>query len=157
MKVLPYFIATLSHILGDLLMGKPPVLYGIWGGGYGPFYDYATAHLTASEFMLARSLFDLSAVLLFLIIYKRSIARRRILTSDRDAFVGVPILGALVIAIFIASSIHGKVFPLGRENDWPVFIAVYSILAISHLLITLTIVREARKFLKNKESEAISI
>jgi len=157
MKILPYFIATLSHLLGDLLMGKPPVLYGIWSEGYGPYYDYATAYLAPSEFMLARSLLDLSVVLVFLIIYKRSIAGQRILKSDRDVFVGLPILGVLVTAIFIASSIQGKLFSLGRENEWPVLITAYSILAIAHLLITLTIFREARMFLKNKKSESIRI
>jgi hypothetical protein len=153
-RVLPYFIATISHLAGDFIMGKPTLFYGISNQGYGLSYDHIMATLNLDQFMLARSLLDFCTIFLFLIAYGKS-STPRILLSDKDAFVGLPILGILIISIFIASAIQDSLFSLNREHDWVVFIAAYSILAIAHLFFVLAIVREAGIFLKKKESETV--
>ncbi len=147
-KILPYYLATLSHILGDILLGKPPVLYGLWDQPVGPAYDYAIANLSQVQFMLARSVLDFFTVVLFLIAHKQDPERAGMLKSDRDAYVALPILGFLVISISIASYMQGGVFLPGAPQDWPMFAATYSILAISHALIFLLILKEVRVFLR---------
>jgi hypothetical protein len=147
MKILPYYLATLSHILGDILLGKPPVFYGLWDQPLGPAYDYAIANLSQAQFMLARSLLDFFTVVLFLIARKRDPQRGGMLGSDRDAYVALPILGFLVISIAIASNMQGGVLPAAPQ-DWPMFAATYSILAATHALIFLLILKEVRLFLR---------
>jgi len=147
MKILPYYLATLSHILGDLLLGKPPAFYGLWDQPVGPAYDYAVANLSQAEFMLARSLLDFSAVVLFLIVRKRD-PESCVIRWDRDAFVALPVLVFLVISISIASHMQGGVFLPAAPQEWPIFAATYSILAMSHALIFLPILKEVRVFLR---------
>lgn len=148
MKVLPYYLATLSHILGDLMLGKPPVFYGLWDQPLGLAYDYAIASMSQAQFMLARSLLDFFTVVLFLVARKRDTRRGGMLQSERDAYVALPILGFLVISIAIASHMQGGVFLPGAPQDWPLFAATYSILSISHALIFLLILKEVRVFLR---------
>ena len=153
-KILPYYLATLSHILGDLFLGKPPVFYGLWDQPIGPGYDYAIANLSQAQFMLARSLLDFSTVVLFLVVRKLDPDRRRMIGSDRDAFVALPVLGFLIISITVASHMHDGMFWLGDPHEWPTFAAAYSLLAITHVLIFLTMLKEARRFL-NRTSEPL--
>lgn len=144
MKILPYYLATLSHILGDLLLGKPPVFYGLWDQPLGPAYDFAVASLSQAQFMLARSLLDFFTVVLFLIARKQDPERGGMLGSDRNAVVALPALAFLIISISIASHMQGGVILPGTPQDWPMFAATYSILAISHALIFLVILKEVR-------------
>jgi hypothetical protein len=146
MKILPYYLATLSHILGDLLLGKPPVFYGLWDQPVGPAYDYAVANLSQVQFMLARSLLDFSTVVLFLIVRKHD-PERGMTRWDRDAFVALPVLVFLVISISIASHMQGGVFLPAAPQDWPIIAATYSIMATSHALIFLLILKEVGVFL----------
>jgi hypothetical protein len=147
MKILPYYLATLSHILGDILLGKPPVFYGLWDQSLGPAYDYAVTNLSRAQFMLARSLLDFSTVVLFLVAHKRD-SQSNMFQSNRDAYVSLPILGFLVISIFIASNMQGGVFLPPAPQEWPTFAATYSILAISHALVFMLILKEVRVFLR---------
>lgn len=148
MKILPYYLATLSHIPGDFLLGKPPVFYGLWDQPLGPAYDYAVASLSQAQFMLARSLLDFFTLVLFLMVRKQDPERGGMLGSDRDAYVALPALVFLIISISIASHMIGGVFLPGPPQDWPIFAATYSILAISHALIFLLILKEVRIFLR---------
>jgi hypothetical protein len=147
-KILPYYLATLSHILGDLLLGKPPVFYGLWDQPLGPAYDYAVASLSQAQFMLARSVLDFFTVALFLIARRQDPERNRMLGSDTSAVVALPALVFLVISISIASHMQGGVLLPGAPQDWPVFAATYSILAVSHALIFLLILKQVRVFLR---------
>ena len=148
MKILPYYLATLSHILGDLLLGKPPVFYGLWDQALGPAYDYAVASLSQAQFMLARSLLDFFTVVLFLIVRRQDPEKGCMLGSDRSTAVALPALVFLIVSISIASHLQGGVLLPGAPQDWPVFAATYSILAISHALIFLLILKEVRVFLR---------
>lgn len=145
-KVLPYYIATLSHLLGDFILGNPPLFYGISDMRFGLFFDYALANLNPDQFLLARSLLDLSIVIGPLIMCSWFSALRFKFSSDREVRIALPILVVLVVAILVSSQIHDMVFPVGGNHDWPVFIAAYLILAISHALVLLVIIVEARRY-----------
>jgi hypothetical protein len=154
LRTLPYFLATLSHLLGDFILGKPSFFFGISDQKYGLLYDYVTSSLTMDQFMLARALLDLGTVIFFLLLRNKVFPAQRMFTSDRDVFAGLPILIILVVSIFIASDFQDT--PLLFEREYlPVFIATYSLLAIAHLIVALVIVGEARQFLKSKESQPL--
>lgn len=147
LKTLPYFIATLSHLLGDFIIGNPPLLYGISDMRFGLVFDYATANLTNDQFMLVRSFVDLPVVIGLLIARRKVFSVQHFFSSDKEVAIALPILVVLVATIFVTSQLHDRVF-FGRNHDWPVFIAAYSILAISHALVLLIVLLEARRYMR---------
>ncbi|MGI0014302.1 MAG: hypothetical protein ACREBU_12805, partial [Nitrososphaera sp.] len=149
-KAIPYYFATLSHLLGDLVLGNPPLFYGISDQQFGFFYQYSATIFTPDQFMLFRSLLELSTVILLLVARKSVLFMQSMFSSYKDVTVVLPILIVLVVSIFIASHIQDKVFFFGRDHDWPIFIGGYSILAISHLLVLRLIVKDARQLSKKE-------
>lgn len=155
-KMLPYFVATLSHLLGDLILGNPPILYGIVDTRYGLFYEEAISALGNDWFVFVRSCLDLAVVGLFIAMRLKLRHVQPIFVSERDAFVGLPIRGIMIICILIATGIQDKLLSLRQPHDWPVFLAGYAILAISHVIVIMVIIREAQIFSRTNRSEQVA-
>lgn len=153
-RIIPYFLATMSHLLGDVIIANPPLLYGISDQRFGPIYQWAQTSLNADQFMFLRSIVDLSGAIAFVLVYKKSASR--IFTSDRDAFLALPLLGVLTMTIFLASNLQDLVFGLNRPHDWPLYITTYAILGAAHLMVMALVILDAVRYIRERGLQQVN-
>jgi hypothetical protein len=103
--------------------------------------------------MLLRGIVDLVCVLAFVLVYQRS---PRIFTNDRDTFIALPLLGALIIAIFVASNLQDLVFGFKRAHDWPLYITSYSVLGAAHLIVLSFVLFDALRYLRERGLQRVN-
>ncbi len=153
-RMFPYFLATMSHLLGDVIIANPPLLYGLSDQRFGPVYQWAQSTLNVDQFMLLRGIVDLTCAIAFILVYKKSSSR--IFTTNRDAFIALPLLGALIIAIFVASNLQDLVFGFKRAHDWPLYITSYSVLGAAHLLVFSIVLFDALRYIRERGLQRIN-
>jgi hypothetical protein len=134
-KAAPYAIATFSHFLiGDVIAGNPPLLYGFSDARFGVLAPWIFAHYGAQSGMLYQSAVDAAASALFVVAAFGTKSVRTAWTGAHDPR-HVLILLAVVAAIFFGAA--RSEIATGLSQSSGMSYAAYAVIALSHAIFVL--------------------
>jgi hypothetical protein len=140
-RAVPYAIATFSHFLiGDVLTGNPPLLFGISDAQFGAIAPWVGRQQQGAALLLYQSAVDLAASLIFAVAAFRSV--RPIWTGAYDPL-HVLLLLAIVALVFFGASRVEIVSALRKPNE--ILYVPYALVALSHVIFVLPFFRPLRK------------
>lgn len=142
-KAVPYAVATFSHFLiGDVLTGNPPLLFGISDVKFGIAVPWIAAHYGVQPAALYQSAVDVAASAIFAVtaLYAKSV--RPIWAGAYDPR-HVLLLLAIVALIFFGALKNEMVTAL-RQPQETLYIP-YALIALSHIVFILPFIRPAKK------------
>lgn len=139
LAALPYLMATFSHfIVGDVITGNPPLLFGLSDVRFGILRPWLIEDFGISYGILYQSIADAAMVALFLVIAYRMHEIQPISSWAYD-IKHMLILLFVVFYVFMGAFGSDLITVLEQKND--VLYLAYSIVAISHLIFIIVLVK----------------
>jgi hypothetical protein len=153
-KALPYAIATFSHfVIGDVITGNPPLLLGITDFKFGFISPWIATNFGISYSMLYQAIIDaiMVGIFLMLCLWKREEFLPREWMSN---IWHVLLLIGIVFVVFIGAYKNDIAFAL-EKND-VIFQIAYSIIAVSHLVFVIVLIKSVGSINNMKQILPIS-
>lgn len=142
-RAAPYAIATFSHfLLGDVIAGNPPLLYGFSDAGFGILAPWIFVHYGAGYGMLYQSAVDAAASAIFVTLAFCTRSVGTVWSGAHDPK-HVLVLLAVVAAIFFGAARSEIAAGFLQPSGFPY--AAYAVIALSHAIFVLPFVIPARR------------